>query len=104
MNLINVLLQAAPGQSSMPMWIMLGAMFLIIYFFMIRPQNKKQKEISNFRKTLEVNQEVITAGGIYGIIKHIEGQTVELQIANGVKILIDVNSIFAKPAATPEKK
>lgn len=101
MNLINVLLQAAPG---LPTWIMLGAMFLIIYFFMIRPQNKKQKEISNFRKTLEVNQEVITAGGIYGTIKHIEGQTVELQIANGVKILIDVNSIFAKPAATPEKK
>ena len=105
MNFMNLLLQAAPGQqSSIPMWIMLGAMFLIIYFFMIRPQNKKQKEIANFRKTLQVNQEVITAGGIHGIIKHIDGQLVELQIANNVKIMIDVNSIFAKPAETPEKK
>ena len=105
MSFINVLLQAAPqAQSSMHMWIMLGAMFLIIYFFMIRPQNKKQKEIANFRKTLEVNQEVITAGGIHGTIKHIDGQDVELQIANGVKIKIDINSIFAKPSATPEKK
>ena len=105
MNFINVLLQAGnPGQSSTTMWIMLGAMFLIIYFFMIRPQNKKQKEIANFRKTLDVNQEVITAGGIHGIIKHIDGQDVELQIANGVKIKIDINSIFAKPSAAPDKK
>ena len=48
-----------------------------MYFFMIRPQNKKQKEIANFRKNLEVGQEVITAGGIYGKIKEIEDNTVD---------------------------
>lgn len=53
------------------MWIMLIAMFVIMYFFMIRPQNKKQKEIANFRKSLQVNQSVITAGGIHGTIKEI---------------------------------
>ena len=106
MNFLNVLLQAgAPKQqSSLVMWLMMGAMFLIIYFFMIRPQNKKQKEIANFRKTLEVNQEVVTAGGIHGTIKHIENDVVELQIANNVKINIEVNSIFAKPSATEKKK
>lgn len=104
MNFMNILLQAAGQQSSIPMWIMLGAMFLIIYFFMIRPQNKKQKEIANFRKTLEVNQEVITAGGIHGIIKNIDGTMVELQIANNVKIMIDVSSIFAKPTVQEKKK
>lgn len=106
MNFLNVLLQAgAPQQqSSLVMWLMMGAMFLIIYFFMIRPQNKKQKEIANFRKTLEVNQEVVTAGGIHGTIKHIENDVVELQIANNVKINIEVNSIFAKPSATEKKK
>ena len=51
------------GGGSM-MWIMLIAMFVIMYFFMIRHQNKKQKEIANFRKSLQVNQKVITAGGI----------------------------------------
>ena len=100
---MTVLLQAQQ-QSSLMMWVMLGAMFLIIYFFMIRPQQKKQKEINNFRKTLQVNQEVITAGGIYGTIKHIDNNIVELQIANGVKINIDVNSIYALPATRAEKK
>ena len=64
MNVLTVLLQApagAAGGGSM-MWIMLIAMFVIMYFFMIRPQNKKQKEIANFRKSLQVNQSVITAG------------------------------------------
>ena len=63
MNVLTVLLQApagAAGGGSM-MWIMLIAMFVIMYFFMIRPQNKKQKEIANFRKSLQVNQSVITA-------------------------------------------
>ena len=58
MNVLTVLLQApagAAGGGSM-MWIMLIAMFVIMYFFMIRPQNKKQKEIANFRKSLQVNQ------------------------------------------------
>lgn len=99
---MTVLLQAA-GAGGASMWIMLVAMFAIIYFFMIRPQQKKQKEITNFRKTLEVNQEVITAGGIYGTIKHIDNNMVELQIANGVKINIDVNSIYALPAAADSK-
>ena len=60
MNLMTVFLQApaaAPGGGSM-MWILLIAMFAIMYFFMIRPQNKKQKEIANFRKSLQVNQKV----------------------------------------------
>ena len=67
MNLMTVFFLQAPaagpaGGGSM-MWIMLIAMFVIMYFFMIRPQNKKQKEIANFRKSLQVNQKVITAGG-----------------------------------------
>lgn len=77
------------------MWIMMIAMFAIIYFFMIRPQNKKQKEIMNFRKGLEVGQRVITAGGVYGKIKDIKDTTVILEIADNVKIQIDKNSIYA---------
>ncbi|NDV57097.1 preprotein translocase subunit YajC [Bacteroides sp. 519] len=98
MNLLTVLLQTgaqpAPGGGSM-MWIMLIAMFAIMYFFMIRPQNKKQKEIANFRKSLEVNQKVVTAGGIHGKIKDIKEDFVILEIADNVRIKIEKSSILA---------
>ena len=100
MNLMTVFLQApaaAPGGGSM-MWILLIAMFAIMYFFMIRPQNKKQKEIANFRKSLQVNQKVITAGGIHGVMKEINDNDIVLEIASNVRIRIDKNSIFAAAA------
>lgn len=99
MNLMTVLLQAAGG-SSWSFIIMMVAIFAIMYFFMIRPQNKKQKEIANFRKNLEIGQSVVTAGGIYGKIKELEDNVVVLEIAQGVKIRIDRNSIFADMAST----
>ena len=88
---------AQPNGGGM-MWIMLIAVFAIMYFFMIRPQNKKQKEIANFRKSLQVHQNVITAGGIYGVIKEIGDTYVVLEIDKNVKIRIDKNSIFAAAA------
>lgn len=94
MNLMTILLQAAGG-STMSFWVMIIAMIAIMYFFMIRPQNKKQKEINNFRKQLQVNQSVITAGGIHGTIKEINDNDVMLEIAHNVKIRVDKNSIFA---------
>lgn len=101
MNFMTVLfLQAAATGASggSMMWIMLIAMFAIMYFFMIRPQNKKQKEIARFRKSLQVNQKVITAGGIHGIVKEIGDTDVTLEIAKNVTIHIDKNSIFAGAA------
>ena len=95
-----VLLQA---QSSGSFLIMMVAIFAIMYFFMISPQNKKQKEIQNFRKNLQVGQEVITAGGIYGKVKEIEDSVIVLEIASGVKIRIDKNSIYANAAATQQQ-
>ena len=116
MTLINLVMLQAPmaADNGAMMWIMLIAMFAIMYFFMIRPQNKKQKEINNFRKQLQVNQSVITAGGIHGTIKEINDNDVMLEIAHNVKIRVDKNSIQkdfsdaaaaapAQPAAKEEK-
>ena len=103
MNSAFVMLQAQGG-GDYSFLIMMVAIFAIMYFFMIRPQNKKQKEIQNFRKNLQVGQEVITAGGIYGKIKEIEDTLVVLEIASGVKIKIDKNSIYANAAATQQTK
>ena len=92
---MTVLLQGGGGNFTFI--IMMVAIFAIMYFFMIRPQNKKQKEIMNFRKNLEVGQSVVTA---YGKIKELEDNVVVLEIAAGVKIRIDRNSIFADMAST----
>lgn len=96
MTLLNLLmLQAMGADNGSMMWIMIIAMFAILYFFMIRPQNKKQKEINNFRKQLQINQSVVTAGGIHGIIKEINDNDIILEIDRNVRIRIDKNSIFA---------
>lgn len=77
------------------MLIMMVALFAIVYFFMIRPQNKKQKEIQKFRDALQVGDEVITIGGIHGTVKHIdaERQVVTLKVATGVEINFDKSAI-----------
>ncbi|MBR4922950.1 MAG: preprotein translocase subunit YajC [Bacteroidaceae bacterium] len=104
MNTAFVILQAQAGGFDGSFMIMMVAIFAIMYFFMIRPQNKKQKEIQNFRKNLEVGQDVISAGGIYGKVKAIEDNVVVLEIASGVKIRIDKNSIYANAAASQQTK
>ena len=104
MNLLAVVLQAQGGADYSFLIMMMVAIFAIMYFFMIRPQNKKRKEIENFRKGLEVGQSVVTAGGIYGKIKEIEDSTVIVEIASGVKIKVDKNSIYADAQAQAQSQ
>ena len=102
MNLLTVFM-AAQGGGDYSFLIMMVAILAIMYFFMISPQNKNQKEIQNFRKNLEVGQSVITAGGIYGKIKEIEDNAVVVEIAPSVKIKVDKNSIYADAQAQTNK-
>ena len=78
--------------------LMIVALFAIMYFFMIRPQQKKQKEIQNFRNSITVGQAIVTAGGIYGVVKQIneDDNTLMIEIANGVRIKVDRNSVYAQ--------
>lgn len=101
MNTLFITLQAA-GNSMMPIYMMV-LIFAIMYFFMLRPQQKKQKEIQNFRNALTIGTDVVTAGGIYGKVKSIDemSNTVMVEVANGVTIKIDKNSLFA--TAQPSK-
>ena len=90
--------QAQPQGGGMSMIIMMVAMFAIVYFFMIRPQNKKQKEIQKFRNSLQVGQEIITIGGIHGTIKSIneDDNTVMLEVATGTKIKFEKSAIVPR--------
>jgi preprotein translocase subunit YajC len=71
----------------------------IMYFLMIRPQRKRQKEIENFRRGLQPGMEVVTSGGIYGKIKEIDGSVVVLEVAHNVNVRVDISVVFANPGA-----
>ena len=82
----------------MPMILMMVAIFAIMWFFMIRPQQKKQKEIQNWRNSITIGTQIVTAGGIYGVVRGINEaeNTLDVEIANGVRIRVDRNSVYAQ--------
>ena len=94
--------QAQQQGSAMPMLLMMVAIFAIMWFFMIRPQQKKQKEIRNFQNSLQEGARVVTGGGVYGTEKRIDvaNNIIELEIAKGVVIRVDRNYVFADVTAT----
>jgi preprotein translocase subunit YajC len=80
------------GGKPQDLYMQLLPMVLIIvvfYFFMIRPQMKKQKEITAFRNSLAKGDKVVTTGGIYGKIIELKDNYVLLQIDDNVKIRVD---------------
>ena len=100
--LTTILLQAATategaqGAGWMNM-VMLLLIFVIFYFFMIRPQTKRQKEIKKFQDSLENGKTVITQGGIYGRVREVKDNYVLVEIADGVKIRVNKNMVFDSP-------
>lgn len=87
----------------MSMIIMLVLMFAIMYFFMIRPQQKRQKEIRNFQNALQIGTKVVTGGGVHGEVKKVNlaDGIVEVEVAKGVVIVCEKSYIFA---AAPEQR
>ena len=86
--------------------VMFGAIFAIMYFFMIRPQQKQRKEIQKFQNQLTEGTQVVTGGGIYGTVKSIDltKNTVEVKIARDVVITVDKGYVFKDMANTPMQK
>jgi len=87
--------QAAQG-GGMGVFIMMGAILIIFWLFMVRPQQKKQKKIRNFQNSLQEGSKVVTGGGIYGTIKRVDIQanTVDVEIARGVVITVNKGYVF----------
>ena len=94
--------QAQGGGDGFSMLIKKLTIFAIMWFFMIRPQQKRQKEIQNFRNSITRGSRIVTAGGIYGTVKDIDeaANTLKVEIANGICITVDKGSVFASPQAT----
>jgi len=79
-----------------PMVIFLIAIFAIMYFLMIRPRQKQQKEHEQMTKELRVGDRVIIAGGIYGTIENLDEDTVILKIESGATMRVARGSILTK--------
>lgn len=97
-----ILLQAA-GQNAGGGYstiIMVVAIGLIFWLFMIRPQQKRQKELQQKRDALGINDRIVTSGGLYGVIKDIKQTEFVVEIADGVRVRVDKGSVF--PAGDPE--
>ena len=101
-TLIMAAQSGAANGGGMGMLLMMVALFAIMWFFMIRPQQKKQKEIQKFQNALTDGQPVVTAGGIYGTVKKIDLATgiVEIEIAKGVIIRVDKAYVFKDSQST----
>jgi preprotein translocase subunit YajC len=63
--------------------------FVVFYFLLIRPQQQKAKEDRTMRDNLKKNDEVITAGGLYGRVVNLESRIVTLEIAPNVRVRVD---------------
>ncbi len=111
LNLIFLQAEGAAQQqgSQWTFWIMMILIFVVFYFFMIRPQTKKQKELQKQRESMKKGDKVVTAGGIYGEIKEVQETTFIITIAKDVTIKVSKDSVFAdvadvQNAAQEEKK
>ena len=106
MTYIFLQAQAPQAGGGMGMILMIVAFFAIFYFFMMRPQMKRQKEIQKFQNSLTEGTPVVTGGGIYGTVKSIDlaKNTVEVKIARDVVITVDKSYVFKDTANTPVQK
>ena len=111
LNLIMLQAEAAANQgaSQWSFWVMMILIFVVMYFFMIRPQTKKQKELQKQREAMKKGDKVVTAGGIYGEIKEVQENAFIITIANDVTIKVSKDSVFvdaadAQAAPKDEKK
>ena len=99
----TILLQAQAQQGSG--WtsiIMMAAVVLIFWLFMIRPQQKRQKEVQQKRDALTTGDRIVTSGGLFGVIRDIKEKEFVVEIADGVRVRVDKGSVY--PAADDQGK
>ena len=91
---------SASGQSNaLVTFLPLILVFVVFYFFMIRPQMKKQKEMTNYRSTLKRGDKVITTGGIYGRVYEVKDNHILMDVGGDVKLKVDKSALVKDPSA-----
>jgi preprotein translocase subunit YajC len=85
---------AAPGQNPLLTFLPLIAVFVVFYFFMIRPQVKKQKELSTYRSSLKKGDKIVTTGGIYGKVAEVKENIITIDVGGDVKLRVDKSAVL----------
>lgn len=101
---VLLMMPSGNGQAQSP-WISFLPLLLIIvvfWFFMIRPQMKRQKELTNFRNTLKRGDSVLTTGGIYGRVSDVKEQYIVIEVDN-IKMKVDKAAIMKDPSDLANK-
>ena len=83
---------------------MMGLVIVVFYFFMIRPQVKRQKELKKFRESLAKGDKVVTTGGIYGKVVEIKDNYILLQVDDNVKLRVDKSAVVKDMTDVPQQK
>jgi preprotein translocase subunit YajC len=88
MQFLPLFLMGQPGDESAGIinLVFLGAIFLVFYFFIIRPQSKRQKEIKQMVEEMKKGDKIVTSSGIIGILDKIEENEVLVDVDSGTKI------------------
>lgn len=94
---------AATGGAGWSNILMIVAMIAVVWFFMIRPQQKRQKELEKSRAEMKKGDRVITSGGIHGEIKEVREDSFIIEIAPEVRVRIDRGSVFAVKDSSESK-
>ena len=103
-NLAYVYLMGQPagaaGQSNpLLTFLPLILVFVVFYFFMIRPQMKKQKDMNNYRSSLKKGDKIVTTGGIYGRINEVKDNFVTIDVGGDVRLKVDKSALLKDPSA-----
>ena len=94
---------AAQQPSAWPTILMFGAIILVMYLFMIRPQRKQQKQMQEFRNALKKGDKVVTVGGIYGEIVEVSEKTVLIRVDGDVKLRVDKQGLVKDYSEAEQK-
>lgn len=101
MNTLFIVLQTSAGL--LGLWPML-LIIVVMWFFMIRPQMKRQKELKAFRESLQKGDKIVTTGGIYGKVVEINDFTITMEVEGGVRLKVDKSAVIKDMTdATPSK-
>lgn len=79
------------------MWFLILGMIVIMYLFMWRPEQKRRKQMQQFRDGLKKGDKIITAGGIYGVIKEVHPTSLLIEVDSNVTLRIDKNMVVGDP-------
>lgn len=83
-------------------WLMLILIIVVMWFFMIRPQRKQQKELQAFRNALKKGDKVVTVGGIFGTIAEVKEDSLLLEVDKDVKIRVAKSSVVRDTTDTQQ--